>query len=53
MIDSDNAQPQIEAIDSTQEEEQTTPKYEEQETVIKAVKAKQEALRTKIAKESK
>ena len=34
MSDSDNAQPQFETIDITQEEEKATPKEEEQETVI-------------------
>ena len=33
MSDSDNAQPQFETIDTTQEEEKATPK-DEQETVI-------------------
>ena len=42
MTASDNAQPRIETTDTTQHKEQSTPKEEEQVTVIPVAEAKQE-----------
>ena len=40
MSDSDNAQPQLETISTTQEQQKDTPKDEEQETMITVANAR-------------